>query len=1445
MEISNASQAFSKMNFQLNSHSYDIASKTLISIDNDLYPSFCFSNSRQYNNLFAQNTAFYSTIELNKHQDPDVQKAAQHFLHRWSFLISSLSPIDFLTNVQGLIQKNPSYSKYIHVFMPALGNAVSLLSDDEVLHNFPLIQKLFHFVPPNKQIEVPKSVWQAIGKFSPEDEIMQLLRKNLDIKFASIAPNLIQKNPKKFTNILFKEALSAYLNEFLQTCPQRYRIDIDEALNRVNKDCSQLGSAGFNSTCQMLGNLIHYNTYDFTEQQQSNIKSILNNLYSFLSDERIVPNDTNSIISTLIEGVKKNLFEKDQLKKLLPTIQCKDECPQLQITLLKLSILCMEKGTPISPLTKKLLTFSPWLGQISIQYLEVIGENYSLLKEVNCNLVIHILWSIFHPLPLEETVAVAIVKFLLKLNPTDILELRVDARLDYLFDAYFKLGNFELSKLTLQLAKQFKYSPSITKIDLSNNFCEHYISLLKNADTGLIKELATSGLVRPQSRHSLLTVMQNKPDSYSEFVVPLVNVLYAFSKVVGIINDVDVCLSRCGLQKPEITEEIITVDELKDLFTEIDGPIEQSSFVTFLSATLDTFCALSNEPMNRTKVNQNNFSKAALIASNLILLSPKHVLGLLTSLQKIRAKNTKDLKKKKKDVEKETNSAAAGYNEAFRIVETTQIPIKYSVDFVLYANSRYDGYSEISKQFPKYINEALGKSRMISDMFRKELKQPLQPMKTFLSFVGIKEHQEWVNVCQVLIPPHEWMLRAGDAKLIDGLKSLSQESKRILGLRFAQIKNMPKPVTEARETYEVRSKLIRLKPLRIAPGPAVHLRDTKAAKSGRIPIQQIPINLPQGDASSSNMNLNEDEDENDSQEFESTEFDESNETTSKHSENSEHLENSKHSEISMNSENSIATSSSSGTLYEVISFLWHSKLELPESISFEALENLALSHSKNPKMLIGFFSWASTHNQKINLEKWEKSILVKRYTPMWYLAIAMFASNIHCPFMKLSASVIKILQKCLTSFGYPAISKSSLVHGYYHLTGVKWLIVRNIISIDVSFFHDYPLVVAEMTRNFDIFKKYIDELDTNKDKELNEKTLIGINDIIMNPSDDQLMQTSLFPTNRTYHNRIMTFKEMSTIPSQIEIPQEILYSIINVLQKAKNISNSYFYFFMNIKLSDEQFERVSEIFFKDKKNSKFLLPSLYLSECSKSPLLQEEAIQFYIDKPPSFTRAFFRSLICPFVPPANQDLITKIECKLESVFPDFCYNDFAKNSIKMWSDSSPISTLRFGRVNNEVGSALLNDMKVPSYQSIVVYNLLCSLQDDELARALPFESSKAFFSFKGEMSRILLETASSDGSNVFFTLRAVSAVFKNIGIENAMILIAKKEFFQRPNFLCVVVAFLSLKKAAQNEKNQNVLDFIQMFQNPETSLIQNENRKKIFLSLNSDESLSSLIHSSY
>ncbi|EAX89862.1 hypothetical protein TVAG_302990 [Trichomonas vaginalis G3] len=59
--------------------------------------------------------------------------------------------------------------------------------------------------------------------------------------------------------------------------------------------------------------------------------------------------------------------------------------------------------------------------------------------------------------------------------------------------------------------------------------------------------------------------------------------------------------------------------------------------------------------------------------------------------------------------------------------------------------------------------------REVAQILATELKQPLENMKTFLSFVNIDHHIPWARECAKQLPVSEWILQEGDLILLDAI----------------------------------------------------------------------------------------------------------------------------------------------------------------------------------------------------------------------------------------------------------------------------------------------------------------------------------------------------------------------------------------------------------------------------------------------------------------------------------------------------------------------------------------------------------------------------------------------------------------------------------------------------------------------------------------------------
>jgi hypothetical protein len=85
--------------------------------------------------------------------------------------------------------------------------------------------------------------------------------------------------------------------------------------------------------------------------------------------------------------------------------------------------------------------------------------------------------------------------------------------------------------------------------------------------------------------------------------------------------------------------------------------------------------------------------------------------------------------------------------------------------FYIVARGPYDAV----KLKPDVIRAGVELDRDLCGELALILPQPIPPMRTFLAMGGIPAYADWVDVCQRVFPPEEWIIRPGDLDLINSL----------------------------------------------------------------------------------------------------------------------------------------------------------------------------------------------------------------------------------------------------------------------------------------------------------------------------------------------------------------------------------------------------------------------------------------------------------------------------------------------------------------------------------------------------------------------------------------------------------------------------------------------------------------------------------------------------
>ena len=1340
MNYHQVGQLLSSNDLLVHSHSFERAINNMNLINEKLSPSFSFPTHPDYQPTFPQKTLFFFTFALTSYDNEGIRETALNLVQHWSFILASVSPGNFLNTVSDMLLQKDAVP-IIHHFIPAMAHAVKLLGDEAISY-FKIIHQVFTMVKDKQFLEVPNEIWDVIGKFAPEEEITKIINQKLsDHSFADKLHLLLKKNTKALSKILFRSSPGSVLQVFLSHCTGAEDLDINEFIARVNSIASNCDHEDFDHLMLSLSRIININRKGFTDGQVNAIKEILDKISRFLDKEGERPALYDSIVSALVEATNKNIFPRENLNKINEKLILKSDHFS-QSVLLKSLFLCLDLQEEKSKLFKLMISINSWNTNAFVDLLTFVSENFTYLNQCDEKYFNTFLFYLFNPFPTEPKSVIAILNFLLKIDPNVLLNPKLNVRPDILIPKLLNSNNDEIVDLGLKLAKKTKIYLQICDIDFFGKNAGKQLSRGIDINFLQLKEIINSRILLPEHRYAIFQQFQQYPTYFISLINSLIGLLHQIAVFLGV--DMDHIYAKQKISPVYLVEIYITNDELQSLFSKIKGPISESDFGIFVHELL---IALECMVVPEANLDDGSLSALLFLCAHLSSMFPTgclHIIGKIFSFQK----NTK------------SEILKNNLSEVKRLILLNRFPSSYSVDVAYYSCMVY-GYKRSLSHFPKLITDAISKSRYAINLFKHNLEQPFAPMPTFLTIANDPKHEEYANICQEVIDPNDWVLSPEDRDVINNLPRKENSDM----IHKIALRRLDKLIQEKMECPYITSQLnfrsVNYKhytgTLRIKEGPKAH------------------------------------------------------------------------------------ESEESGTLYGLTSFLWHSSLPLPNSIQPSELEEFVLSQSQNPKLLIGFFNWAKNNDYKIYLEKWADTFTIKKYTEIWILALAYFLSNIHCPFSEIPPSIIIKVHKCISSFGYPFMTKQSLIQGYLMTNGVEWLIFKNLLLIDPSFFSDFPLIVAELTNDINLFKQCFSDL---KDDQL-LKILMSFNNILFKPKQSEMKQTMIFPTNFYTSSKMMSFRVISQIPEQIHIQDDLIEAIINSFSKLKNVPYSFFPFFMNIKLNKEQFGKVYDMFFVGRNSTswtrKFLLPAVFLDENGTHECLEGDAIRFYSDKPPSIARGFYRSLVCSFAPPIKQNLIHRVETKLTKIFPALHYKGFVKlgDDSNIWSNALPITLLKYGFLDSHSWATLQSDLTLPCREAIEIYSSLCDLSDDALASVQNWATKGMI---RDEITNILLHTITANEASLVFVREAVQMLVQKSGIENVMIHIGNKEFLNRPNFLNAVVAFMTIFNISKTLEDKTAYEFLKIFLEPETNVITNEENLKLFTGLSDEANITKIIH---
>ena len=501
-----------------------------------------------------------------------------------------------------------------------------------------------------------------------------------------------------------------------------------------------------------------------------------------------------------------------------------------------------------------------------------------------------------------------------------------------------------------------------------------------------------------------------------------------------------------------------------------------------------------------------------------------------------------------------------------------------------------------------------------------------------------------------------------------------------------------------------------------------------------------------------------------------------------------------------------------GYKYDLIQFLYFSdisKKELP--IPITEVEQFIIDHPSDIRLIIGFFFYAYNHGYHTKrAEEWTKIIHFNRDEVPLYAASLFLSTLTGIKLSSLPVYMTTFLLNGLRSIGYFMLTKKNLILAFRTETEVKWFFIRSIINLDIDYFSDDSLIVAEFSKlekQSSVFKSFFNKLPVQDNIDLLMATFISLTHVYFTPT--MIVHIRPYPL---VHHCLYNLKYIGGIPPTIRIEDSFINSLLSMLEKQPFFPIVFFTFFAYLKLSDSQFQRVHDLLDPHTSDSgsffRYVVPAAYFNLPDVKMVIDERAAIQFSNRPPSYSRAFYRSLMLPFTPMLPQKLIVEIYDLLCPVFPPFSYN-----ALNTWSTMNNFDKI----IYQKYPANALEKFKIVSRETVDIYRkTMCD----------------PLYKKRKDITREVVKAAFSAQSNPRFALDIVKAILSMGHGTGFKDLLHEAKIVNMPNFLCFCLVF---KHADEFLKIPNL-------KNEVSDLISDPQKKEIFLNLHDPKNIELLIH---
>ena len=602
----------------------------------------------------------------------------------------------------------------------------------------------------DKQIIFPL-FFQTISKHCSLEECVELLDTMKVPGLANAAANLCMNHTNELVQLVLKRGDDTFLNPFFVCYRAKNPVDATEFINSLMESTNTSIVNSFLSSQIVLA----------TESVEP-LKNLCQKLVGDLSSSQ--GKDKANLINALNTACQKGFMDssllKDEVNFNSMSKEVKTASVKLYVTYLYddykevFEQILKAEGESLTILIDNFSTCVKQVYQDDQKWsLQFILKLIEFQETQEHTLLIHQGESLYSPLlkvinaiPMEDVLVQKVKKIITKCKTTS----------DPVIAAH-----------VYRALKKYKVGVKFTDLDWFGNVrCA--LEIIRSPDTQFISELLHTGFIQLSSIKQFLRALRLRPRASASTL---------FLDVIALMK---MCAHPLGghIDPENIIPEInwFEQSEIDNLFLQSNAPFIFSNYGSLALELIRTLASMY--PF----FEQNKEEQICLVIMRFILLFassfPEQCVNFAIEIHK--------------------NFPSDEITKIMDQMTKEEHPYKYAPFFFKCA-CEVHGFEQACSMDKEILLQAIRYDREIASKLAEKLDQPLNTLRTFLSFVGVEKHKEWVNQCQHELNVDEWILLPTDIDLVKQLPEDDEETKEKHKQAIAKIEGIPYVVNETDE----------------------------------------------------------------------------------------------------------------------------------------------------------------------------------------------------------------------------------------------------------------------------------------------------------------------------------------------------------------------------------------------------------------------------------------------------------------------------------------------------------------------------------------------------------------------------------------------------------------------------------------------------------------------